>query len=326
MSSDEHLHQLVLDCDALLSRFDKAVDKSQIIYLPTTPIPITDCGFKFEVRICPQFAQKPQLPTEDVRPTGSDIGRPPALEISEVRPAHHLIFNAYPVLRPSYLLLTSDPLQIQSSPLSLADFVAARTTLARLSRGHAKGGAAGKNDDWKYVMAYNCGRAAGCSRNHKHMQIFPSPSPGASSFSIFPDQGQPADVPFVYDLIQHDDRIVIPHVLPGADINSEKLALGLFEWYRSSLDRFRDDFGWKGKTQCIPHNVVMTQDWTVVVPRRRAEVGGLSTNAVGMMGMVWVKTEDEVERWKKAGLSSILAELGMESDDSPSQKNKPRLR
>lgn len=57
----------------------------------------------------------------------------------------------------------------------------------------------------------------------------------------------------------------------------------------------------------------MTREWTVVIPRRAARVGGVSANAAGMMGLVCVETEGEAEEWKKRGPWRVLEALGLKA-------------
>lgn len=64
----------------------------------------------------------------------------------------------------------------------------------------------------------------------------------------------------------------------------------------------------------------MTREWTVVIPRRADQVSGLSANAAGMMGLVWVSTEEEMEKWKRKGPWGILGELGMKADDGDGRR------
>ncbi|KAI9721199.1 MAG: hypothetical protein M1812_002360 [Candelaria pacifica] len=294
-----------------LSHFDAAVTDLHITYSPSIPIPLTDNGFDFQFRVCPQFLNKPQLPPDDSTPdpTKSDISQPLSLHIADVAPAHSLKINAFPTLRPSYLLLTTSPLHHQNSPLSLDDITAARTTLASLSDDRSAETREGESkESHDYMMMYNSGRAAGCSRFHKHMQILPCAH--VDSFSLFPDHppGNVANVPYVYDLIRHP-------VSPSSSLSDNpNTSTYVFASYNSSLDRFRALLGTLTKDQPVPHNVLMTREWTVVIPRTRGQSNGLSANAAGMMGLVWVRTEGEIEKWKQDGPWRVLEALGLKSE------------
>ena len=46
------------------------------------------------------------------------------------------------------------------------------------------------------------------------------------------------------------------------------------------------------------HNLVLTKDWMLVVPRSRATQDGFKiVNAAGMVGMIWVGSEDVFDAW-----------------------------
>ncbi len=59
------------------------------------------------------------------------------------------------------------------------------------------------------------------------------------------------------------------------------------------------------------HNVLLTEDWMLVIPRRKGRKGILSANAAAMAGMVWVTGEEEVRQWVEAGPMNLLCEFGV---------------
>jgi ATP adenylyltransferase/5',5'''-P-1,P-4-tetraphosphate phosphorylase II len=61
----------------------------------------------------------------------------------------------------------------------------------------------------------------------------------------------------------------------------------------------------------VPHNIVMTLNWIVVVPRTSREEGGTSANACGMMGEAWIRTQTEFEAWKSHGPVNLLRKFGV---------------
>lgn len=60
----------------------------------------------------------------------------------------------------------------------------------------------------------------------------------------------------------------------------------------------------------FPHNVVLVREWMIVIPRRSNNFEDITANAAGMMGSVWLKSEDELDRWKQVGPTKALAGLG----------------
>ncbi|MDI1485967.1 MAG: hypothetical protein OHK93_004156 [Ramalina farinacea] len=227
------------------------------------------------------------METQD--PTISDIPRPSSLHIGAVPPSHILDLNAYPVLRPSYLLLTNSSTHRQTSPLNVADVHAAWTAADRLESG---------SHGVKYMVIYNCGREAGCSRSHKHMQLFPCPP----DFVLFPDRtpDECLKVPYVYELVRLD---------PSSS-RADDTTLQIFTAYRTCLQRARAVLGIE-EGEHVPHNVVLVREWILVIPRRKGRVGGVSANAAGMMGLVWVASEEELEEWSRRGGFRLLGELGI---------------
>ncbi|RKL21827.1 hypothetical protein BFJ68_g2139 [Fusarium oxysporum] len=62
----------------------------------------------------------------------------------------------------------------------------------------------------------------------------------------------------------------------------------------------------------VPHNFLLTQRWMVVLPRRRAAVNKeAGANAIGMMGVVAVATQSEIDGWIRLGSAAALTELGV---------------
>ena len=59
------------------------------------------------------------------------------------------------------------------------------------------------------------------------------------------------------------------------------------------------------------HNVLLTKDWMLVIPRTKGRKGILSANAAAMAGMVWVTGEEEVRQWVEAGPMKLLCEFGV---------------
>ncbi len=138
---------------------------------------------------------------------------------------------------------------LQAEYLNLADMNAVWTVLWGM--------------DTDYVVMFNCGEAAGASRNHKHLQLMPCP-PAGGPFQMFPDT--------------EDSE------------NKEWPFLGL------------PDEG-------LPHNLIFVKQWMLLIPRSKAKVGGAGTGSSGVIGMIWVNDEDELNEWKSQGFLEVLKEL-----------------
>ena len=155
---------------------------------------------------------------------------------------------------------------------------------------------------------YNCGEAAGCSRNHKHLQLFYQPN-----FPIF-EQGR-------LKLQDRTPYIYFTQELNGdgqGDISSDQhQASQLAMIYKHLLAQCADALRIsQSDSMTVPHNMVMTEDSMMLIPRRNAGLGKASANCAGMLGMVWIKDEAQLEEWTRQGPAKILAELGVPVENS----------
>lgn len=251
---------------------------------------------KFEFCICPALASKPSTTnasTEDGLEQlpkfgpGSDlVDADPLLKVAEVSSTHLLVLNRFCVFRPQFLILTRDSFKRQTEILDVHDFSAAWTVLQNLEQ--------------DYFVMFNCGNEAGCSRLHKHMQVIPC----SGGFTLFPDRDTKKEkVPF---------RHFLRRIPNGGPRSTEGGSIPLVGVYQELLE---DAFSGKKRSkndgvQYYPHNVVLTTRWLMVIPRRKATFHGASANAAGMMGMIWVTSDHELQCWKDQGLSNVLGELG----------------
>ncbi|KAI5806039.1 ATP adenylyltransferase-domain-containing protein [Geopyxis carbonaria] len=269
----------------LLSRFDELLATGHVLYEPTQAITHIENGFTFKFHISPVFAFKPNRVDDPPTPApkfgpGSDIDNAhPSLVLTTLHGTHFVVFNKFCIIRPQFLLLTEDSYRRQTDPLDADDLRAAWTMLT---------------NDKPQMMIYNGGPKAGCSRVHKHLQIW------ARQPSLFPDVEPTPTIPFKYFLHRFDATIPL-------DLEQ------LVEIYNRFVKKCRELLGVvDGET--VPHNVVLVKEWLLVIPRRKgavAGVSGVSANAAGMVGMEWVARQEQVDAWMEIGPGNVLADLGV---------------
>jgi ATP adenylyltransferase len=188
------------------------------------------------------------------------------------------------------MLLTSDSHQRQYEALKKGDLAAAWSVLSTMGE--------------DYVAFFNCGRDGGCSRLHKHMQLIPKPNDSFASFLDANDEKEP-EVPFKWFYHRFGDS------KPGAD--------DLVNIYNDLLGKATEVGHAKAENAdsappgaVVPHNFLLTQGWMIVLPRRRAAVNKeAGANAIGMMGVIAVATQGEIDNWIRLGPATALAELGV---------------
>jgi ATP adenylyltransferase len=311
--------QLHLNEISLTSQFDDFVRRQIISYAECQPlIHHQHNGLSFEFTVAEALKKKPGVDAGafsalqgsavgatasqnrdtdknrdgGLRP-GSDIDTT-GYEIGPLGNSHFLTFNKFCIYRPQMLILTNDGFRRQFEPLDMGDLAAARYMLKTL------GG--------NYLALYNCGFESACSRLHKHMQVIPCARRAASSerpYSFWPDQLDDkteskgsSRVPFQYRLAHFRHM----NDLPTAD--------QLYDNYQSHLQ----ELGIGGSDSVTAHNVIIGERWIVTIPRRHAGIDGLSPNAAGMLGMIWLSTSEAVQKWKDAGPANVLAYAGVPRD------------
>ncbi|OIW29322.1 hypothetical protein CONLIGDRAFT_669221 [Coniochaeta ligniaria NRRL 30616] len=293
------------DAASVLAHFNRLVAQGVVFYLDNQRrILHEDKGLNFEFRITAALTNKPSgtsltpttLPSAgvgDVYQPGSDISIN-NFAIGPVGDSHVLAFNKFCVVRPHMLLVTADGFRRQYEALDLHDLAAARHVMGS----SFQGGGGGR----EYMMLYNCGVDAGCSRLHKHMQILPKPGNSIGGYRLWLDDTEDmvgAMIPFKHFLARFKD-------LPDAN--------GLLRVYLSLLGNAQAALRDQGENKpghAVAHNVVLTRRWMVVIPRRRAGVDGADANAAGMLGMVWLSDEDRLKKWLEVGPADVLTQCGV---------------
>lgn len=59
------------------------------------------------------------------------------------------------------------------------------------------------------------------------------------------------------------------------------------------------------------HNVVLVDEWMLVIPRGCARHGNLAANAASMAGMIWVTKPEGVQDWVDRGPMELLCQFGV---------------
>jgi len=83
--------------------------------------------------------------------------------------------------------------------------------------------------------------------------------------------------------------------------------------YRDYLDLVSDarDASAKAGLAQMSHNFVMTSEWMLVAPRSAESWRSVSVNSTGMVGMILVKQEEDMELVQSEGILNVLRRLGV---------------
>lgn len=188
-----------------------------------------------------------------------------------------------------YILHTTE-YEKQKDDLDLDDLRAAWAVMGQLG-----------NEGQEVMAIYNCGVEAGASQGHKHLQLFPKPR--REEFELFPERADlekgkvvsAGDVPYKHLMT------IIPKGARAEDV---------YKVYEHLLDGIRPVLRENGTED---YNVILMRGWMLIIPRRHHGKDGVEGNAVGMMGMVWLKNTEEREGWERLGMTEHLKFLGVPS-------------
>lgn len=230
---------------------------------------------------------------------GSDINTV-GFEVGVLGTSHVLVVNKFSFARPHLMLVSTDGYRRQFTPLDATDLAAAWTALSAFGRG-------GTSAD-NHVVFYNCGKDGGCSRLHKHMQLMPMPAKGFSAFLDTADGKEP-DVPFSW-FWRRFDAAMPPTTAELVTIYNELLAQASDAYNACVGDKKSSEE--KPADTAIPHNMILSRRWMVVLPRRQAAINKeAGANALGMLGVIAVATQSEIDNWVRLGLNESLKTLGV---------------
>jgi ATP adenylyltransferase len=198
----------------------------------------------------------------------------PELFVDTISPGYNLVLNKFNVLDVHGLLTTTEFIA-QTDQLQLKDFKVVSQILTQTDG----------------LIFYNGGEVAGASQPHRHFQLVPQ------------DMGS-GKLP-VQDAIDrchhHEHGRIFPFEhrlfwLP--DCKPETLTDA---WLKL-------EYAWQ------PYNLLITQKWMLVVPRKTESVGGMSVNSLGFAGALLAKNLQELELIKQTGPMSILHQVCFNAD------------
>ncbi len=155
---------------------------------------------------------------------------------------------------------------------------------------------------------YNYGTEAGASQRLLHFQVVPlteiEPRTG--------ERGPPFDKPIKRALSMGHRRVptfTFPHAIASVPPHSQGGGGGnLLEVYEDLIRKIGavDAQSSPYSTQRLPHNVVLTKDWMLVIPRTRSGFAGIEVNGFGFAGLFFVDDEKQLSLIRKIGPMNVL--------------------
>ncbi|MCU7931776.1 MAG: phosphorylase [Candidatus Thiodiazotropha sp. (ex Codakia rugifera)] len=222
----------------------------------------------------------------------------PELTVADISQTHLSVLNKFNVVEHHLLIITRE-FEHQERLLSLQDFEALWYCLS----------------EYPSLGFYNGGTAAGASQHHKHLQLVPLPLyPGQvlypleklySTLTKKMTLQSLKQLPFV-----HSWR-PLPLGIENRPSEAAKQTLAIYQQMLASVGISR----WgrqDGEYQSAPYNLLVTREWMLLVPRSQEQYKGISVNALGYVGSLFVKDRNGLETVRKYGPMNLLKTVSME--------------
>ncbi len=257
---------------------------------------VEDSGVRFLVRVAAALARKDEARAAPP-PSGRKAFNPflpydEAMFVADVSASHVCLLNKFNVID-HHLLIVTRAFEDQEELLTVADFEALCACMA----------------EFEGLGFYNGGTAAGASQPHKHLQIVPLPlAEGGPAVPVAPlldaaggdagARGVPG-LPFRHAFARLDPSI------EGAGA-----AASLHRHFAGLLD----SVGLRaagGLRQAGPYNLIVTREWMLLVPRSRESFDGVSVNALGFAGSLFVRDRRQMRTVEDAGPMTVLRHVAL---------------
>ncbi|MGF7136123.1 ATP adenylyltransferase [Paraburkholderia sp. EB58] len=289
---------------AILRQTEHALRCGALRPIETTQELADEGGMRFIVRQVSSLAckeatrQATNAKPEERKAVNPFLPYDPDLFVADLSDTHVALLNKFNVID-HHLLIVTRRFQTQEARLDLADFASLAACMA----------------EFDGLAFYNGGAEAGASQRHKHLQMVPLPLEGS---------GAPLPIESVLAHARMEGAIgAVPalpfrHAFARLDLSpdaSQPAAQAAFDCYRALLDALglqaievNDEL-----LQPAPYNLLVTRRWMLLVPRIAECVEGISVNALGFVGSLFVRNPALMQVVKTLGPMTVLQRAAVSS-------------
>lgn len=283
---------------AIAQQTARALRSGALRPIETVQQSIEDGGVRFVIRQVSSLTRKDQAGT--TRTPGDDPFLPydPDLFVADISDTHLALLNKFNVLA-HHLLIVTRRFEPQEALLTVADFAALLACMAEFGS----------------LGFYNGGKVAGASQAHKHLQIVPLP---------FTEDGPALPIgPLLASARIAGGICTVPgltfaHAFAPLDLlaaPAHEMADAACRHYRALLDavgiRALDTDG--ELRQSAPYNLLAMSAGLLLVPRSREFVDGISVNALGFAGSLFVRDTAQMRIVERLGPMHLLRQAAAPS-------------
>lgn len=275
----------------LLEREGHALECGALQPIQTDQTVIEQGGVQYLVRWVSSLVRK-QADKRTAKPHGGKPANPflppeTDLTIGPLFDSHLCIFNKFNVIEHHVLIVTRE-FEHQECLLNAQDFACLHYCLQ-------------ERDGLGF---YNGGKVAGASQPHKHLQWIALPlATNGPAVPIAPLLDAHAPV----GKVTQCPALPLPHAyvrLSADGFDPDRL----YHHYTALLEAIGVDALSLGDEvrQSSPYNLLLTKDWMLAVPRRRECHEGISVNALGFAGSLFVREREQLGLIESVGPLNVL--------------------
>ncbi|MEJ2620851.1 MAG: phosphorylase [Candidatus Thiodiazotropha sp.] len=277
--------------DKVVTTTRQAISDQSLHTIATQSHYLQQQGLNFIVRIANNIKRKSAQ--KKARPDFDPFLPPePALTVSELSTSHLAVLNKFNVVEHHLLIVTREFLP-QQQLLDRADFSALCHCLP----------------EYPSLGFYNGGEEAGASQKHKHLQLVPLPLYGEREpFPFSPVFYRNTNSGSIRQLSELPFRNTFTNLPPGLFDSADHGAAHCHQLYREMLNKLTIPplTDHPGDIQSAPYNLLMTTEWMLLVPRTTEFCEGISINAMGFVGSLFVKDQAGLEKLIDIGPANLL--------------------
>ena len=289
---------------AILRQTEHALRCGALRPIDTTQALIDECGVSFLVRQVSSLTRKDEArraPKLNAATFNPFLPYDPDLFVADISDTHVALLNKFNVID-HHLLIVTRSFKSQETLLDLTDFAALVACMA----------------EFDGLGFYNGGEEAGASQVHKHLQIVPLP---------LGESGPSVPIESVLGSACMDDAIVgtiagLPfrhafarlELAPAASPHAAHAALDCYHALLEAVGLQAIEVNGE-RHPSAPYNLLVAPRWMLLVPRSSERVEGISVNALGFAGSLFVRDAAQMDVIKRLGPMTVLQRVAVSADE-----------
>lgn len=252
-----------------------AAASSSLVHLSTSQVYLTDGNLRFCISLLNSANPKPERSEQPTDPFMYPFE--PGIFICDLGENYRLLFNKYYICK-GHTLIVTKKFEEQNKQLVLSDFEVMREV----------------TQDLRALAFYNSGPESGYSQPHKHIQVLPFESLPINLWREVEENRE--EGPFT--LSNFSFRHFFYRFTPGISATAQ------YQAYCQLLKLL-------GVTpEQHSYNLILNSRWMLMVLRDKAYAfNRISINALGFLGLIFVKSKEDLELVQKAGPLAIIKDV-----------------